>query len=46
MAEYLQPYSKISNDEKRKIFEMRNKMKQIPDNYQKGEIKEKCICGN
>ena len=44
MANYLQPYSKISIEEKQKIFEMRNKMTQIPNNYLNGEKKVKCVC--
>ena len=44
MADYLQPYSKISIEEKQKIFEMRNKMTQIPNNYLNGEKKVKCVC--
>ena len=46
MADYLQPYSKISITEKQKIFEMRNKMTKIPNNYLKEEKKIKCVCDN
>ena len=45
MAEYLQPYSKITVEEKRKIFQIRNKMTKIENNYQKGSQKIKCFCG-
>ena len=45
MAEYLQPYSKISVEEKRKIFQIRNKMTKIENNFQKGGKKIKCFCG-
>ena len=45
MAEYLQPYSKISVIKKRKLFEIRNKMTNIPNNYQRREQKIKCCCG-
>ena len=45
MAEYLQPiYSKISIDERRMIFAIRNRMvNEIPDNF--GNHSELCICG-
>ena len=45
MAEYLQPYSKISVIEKRKLFEIRNKMTNIPNNYKSRNQKIKCWCG-
>ena len=44
MAQYLLPNDQLEVKEQRKIFEMRNKMTNIPDNFStKSEIK--CICG-
>ena len=45
LADYLQPYNKLSIEEKRKIFELRNKMTQIPNNFLNKGQKVKCICG-
>ena len=45
LADYLQPYNKLSIEEKRKIFEMRNKMTKIPNNFLNGAQKNKCFCG-
>ena len=45
MADYLQPYnSKLSIEEKRRLFALRNRMTEIPSNY--GKKEEKCVCGN
>ena len=44
MSEYLLPFNSYLNiDEKRKMFELRNRMTQIPRNF--GNSEEKCICG-
>ena len=43
MAEYLEPYSKISIIEKRKLFEIRNKMTKISNNYQNRGQRTKCF---
>ena len=44
MAEYLLPYNKMSISQKRKIFEIRNKMVDIPDNFSSDSIETVCIC--
>ena len=45
MSEYLLPFnSKLSIEEKRKMFEHRNRMTRIPYNF--GKKEEKCVCGN
>ena len=44
MSEYLLPFNTNLNiEEKRKMFEIRNRMTQIPTNF--GKTEEKCICG-
>ena len=44
MSEYLTPFNKILNiEEKRKLFEIRNRMTRIPSNF--GNKTEKCMCG-
>ena len=44
MAEYLMPYNwKLHIEEKRKMFETRNKMTRIQNNF--GNKEEKCLCG-
>ena len=45
MAEYLLPYSKLSIEKKRRLFQIRNKMTLIPNNFQSGKNEETCICG-
>ena len=46
MAEYLQPYNKyLTVEEKRGIFEIRNRMVNIPANF-KSKSEEKCKCGD
>ena len=48
MAEYLLPYSKLTTEEKRKMFSVRNRMVLIPANYPKKNpaIAEYiCFCG-
>merc|ERR1712208_232329 len=46
MAEYLQPYNKyLTIEEKRGIFEIRNRMVNIPANF-KSKSEEKCKCGD
>ena len=43
MSEYLLPFnSKLDIDEKRRLFEIRNRMTKIPNNFGK---EEKCLCG-
>ena len=45
MSEYLLPFNSILNiEEKRRMFELRNRMTQIPHNY--GKKEEKCECGS
>ena len=44
MKEYLLPYNdRINIEEKQKMFEIRNRMVDIPANFGNSEI---CICGN
>ena len=44
MAEYLMPFNmKLNIEDKRKLFEMRNRMTRIENNF--GNKEEKCICG-
>ena len=44
MSEFLLPFNSILNiEEKRKLFEKRNRMTAIPYNF--GQKEEKCICG-
>ena len=44
MSEYLLPFnSKLNIEEKRRLFEIRNRMSKIPSNY--GNKEAKCICG-
>ena len=46
MAEYLLPnHEKITTEEQRNIFEIRNRMVPIPSNFPKIEKKEICVCG-
>ena len=42
MAEYLQPTCKLDNQEKQKMFEVRNDMTKIPNNFGKQML---CLCG-
>ena len=42
MAEYLQPTCKLDNQEKEKMFEVRNDMTKIPNNFGKQIL---CLCG-
>ena len=43
MAEYLLPFNdKMSIDEKQRMFSLKNRMVDIPDNF--GKV-EKCACG-
>ena len=42
MAEYLQPTCELENIEKQKLFEIRNDMTNIPDNYGNQNT---CLCG-
>ena len=44
MSEYLLPFnSKLNIEEKRRLFEMRNKMSRIPIHF--GNKEAKCLCG-
>ena len=44
MSEYLLPFnSKLNIEEKRRLFEIRNRMSKIASNF--GNKEEKCICG-
>ena len=44
MSEYLLPFnSKMNIEEKRRLFEIRNRMTKIPINF--GNKEAKCICG-
>ena len=44
MSEYLLPYhGKLNIEEKREIFELRNRMTNIPYNF--GNKEEPCVCG-
>ena len=45
LADYLQPYNNLSIIEKLKIFEMRNRMTKIPNNFLNGAKKVECFCG-
>ena len=47
MADYLSPFANVfSNEQKREIFAIRNKMiKEIPANFCSSEIKHACLCG-
>ena len=45
MAEYLQPYnSSLTIEQKQELFEVRNRMVQIPHNFPKTSEKHKCEC--
>ena len=45
MADYLQPINPMSIEQKQKLFSIRNRMVQIPNNFPKSDIKTKCFCG-
>ena len=46
MAEYLMPGdTKLTIEQKRNIFEMRNRMLPLPSNFPTKEIDCKCFCG-
>ena len=47
MAEYLLPETKmLSIEEKQRLFQVKNKMCQIPSNFPKKDTKYFCFCGN
>ena len=47
MADYLMPNPEnLSIDDKRSIFEMRNRMVALPNNCSREKTKKPCICGN
>ena len=46
MSEYLSPLNEeLTFEEKRRLFEIRNKMVNIPSNFPKSESIDKCFCG-
>ena len=46
MAEYLLPYTEsLTIEQKQSMFEIRNIMTKIPNNYPKSKLKIKCSCG-
>ena len=46
MADYLLPYDKgLSISEKQEIFQIRNRMTNIPANFSSDKEKFKCVCG-
>ena len=45
MAEYLMPGNKLSIEQKRRIFEIRNGMVDIPSNFSHGNKSFYCFCG-
>ena len=45
LADYLQPIHPMSIEQKQKLFAIRNRMVQIPDNFSKSELITKCFCG-
>ena len=46
MSEYLLPYTEsLTIEQKRSMFEIRNKMTNIPNNFPKSKLKTKCSCG-
>ena len=46
MSEYLSPLNEeLTFEEKRRLFEIRNKMVNIPSNFPKSESIDKCVCG-
>jgi hypothetical protein len=47
MADYLMPNPEnLSIDDKRSIFEIRNRMVALPNNFSKEKAKKLCTCGN
>ena len=47
MADYLMPNPEnLSIDDKRSIFELRNRMVALPNNFSKEKTKKLCTCGN
>jgi hypothetical protein len=45
LAGFLQPYKPMAIEKKQKIFAVRNRMDQIPNNFHTSENKAKCFCG-
>ena len=45
MADYLLPDSKLSITQKRRLFSIRNKMLEIPENYSSDIVQTFCFCG-
>ena len=45
LADYLQPINPMPIEKKQKLFAVRNRMIQIPNNFPKSETKAKCFCG-
>ena len=47
MSEYLLPSNSVLTvEEKRRLFEFKNKMTNIPNNFPKSDIKTICYCGS
>ena len=44
MAEYLLPTTNLTICEKQQMFAVKNRMKEIPANFSKPDIQNKCIC--
>ena len=45
MADYLLPNNNLSNFDKQRIFAIRNKMIEIPNNFPMGNKETNCSCG-
>ena len=45
LPDYLQPINPMPIEKKQKLFAVRNRMVQIPNNFPKSENKAKCFCG-
>ena len=45
MADHLFPNNNLSNLDKQKIFAIRNKMIEIPNNFPMGNKETNCSCG-
>ena len=45
LADYLQPINPMPIEKKQKLFAVRNRMVQIPNNFLKSENKANCLCG-
>ena len=45
MAEYLLPDSKLSTEQKRQLFAIRNMMVDLPEIFSSGDTETLCTCG-